>query len=159
MEASRLHFSHTSERADGTEASSIPTQINQTGQRGMNIRPREALLTVDQAKVEQGNERGCTPPIRKETNSCREGRALCGRFFPNKPRWQRNATSTDVRCLRRCHHREASQSGEHHARQETYQRRTDDMAHQTQSAVAIPSWLMSPSMASTKRKHGSKREP
>ena len=57
VEASRLQFTHSSERAAGAQASSAPTAINPKEQREDNIWFQESLSIGQQLKPEQCNER------------------------------------------------------------------------------------------------------
>ena len=56
VEASRLQFTHASERAAGAQASSTPTAINQTVRCGENIWFQQSLLGGHQLKPEQCSE-------------------------------------------------------------------------------------------------------
>ena len=47
----------------------------------MNIRPKEALLNVDQAKVEQGNERGCPPRCGRKPIVVERAEHVAAAFF------------------------------------------------------------------------------
>ena len=95
VEASRLQFTHASERAAGAQASSTPTAINQTERCGENIWFQQSLLGGHQLQPEQCSEcsgpQGQNKPLVFEgANHIASAAAPINRAFSQKP------TSTDA---------------------------------------------------------------
>ena len=115
VEASRLQFTHASERAAGAQASSTPTAINPTERCGENIWFQQSLLGGQQLKPEQCNERSGSqrqsePLVFEGADHVAIAVAPIKRAFNQKP------TSADPLSTNRCHHQDASLSGAHLAR-------------------------------------------
>ena len=94
VEASRLQFTHASERAAGAQASSTPTAINQTVRCGENIWFQQSLLGGHQLKPEQcsecsGSQGQSEPLVFEGANHIASAAAPINRAFSQKP------TSTD----------------------------------------------------------------
>ena len=117
VEASRLQFTYSSERAAGAQVSSTPTAINPKEQREDNIWFQESLSIGQQLKPEQCNERSGSqrqsePLIFEGADHVASAVAPIKRAFNQKP------TSADPLSTNRCHHQDASLSGAHLARRD-----------------------------------------
>ncbi len=115
VEASRLQFTHASERAAGAQASSTPTAINPTERCGENIWFQQSLSGGHQLKPEQCNERSGSqrqsePLVLEGANHIASAAAPINRAFSQKP------TSADPLSPNRWHHQDAPHSGAHLAR-------------------------------------------
>ena len=90
VEASRLQFTHASERAAGAQASSTPTAINQTVRCGENIWFQQSLLSGHQLKPEQcgecsGSQGQSEPLVFEGANHIASAAAPINRAFSQKP--------------------------------------------------------------------------
>ena len=90
VKASRLQFTHSSERAAGAQASSTPTAINQTVRCGENIWFQQSLLGGHQLKPEQcsecsGSQGQSEPLVFEGANHIASTAAPINRAFSQKP--------------------------------------------------------------------------